>query len=113
MKQTVLTLSVPVVLTKDDLAAGCRSHTNTCPIALALSRALNATALVHRDVLIRQDSIEVSIEGVVWKVQTPETFAKFISNYDNGAPLDDLNEYLGYCEMLEFTIPLARGVDWS
>lgn len=103
MNHVTPTLRVPIKLTEQDVLSGCRNQCDSCPLTLALTRALNVTSIQHFSVMILQDQASFCGAGSAWVARMPEKLRQFVAEFDGGTPLSELADYVGEWHELRFT----------
>lgn len=70
---------VKVDVTGDDIRVGRRFNESSCPVALAISRAIGIAD--RSDIKVNQIQIELYLDGIV-VIDTPDSVAGFINSFD-------------------------------
>ena len=83
-------MHLDINVTDTDIVEGVRKDCETCPVALALSRAGGSAAVVAQD-------IEVVIDGVRRNFGIPPELVNFILDFDDGRPVEPITCTLYEC----------------
>ena len=83
-------MPLDLAITDADIVEGVRKDCESCPVALALSRAGGSAAVVGQD-------IEVDIDGVRRNFGIPPELVNFILDFDDGRPVEPISCTLYEC----------------
>lgn len=85
------TITPHVIVTQEDIDAGCKASPFNCPIARALHRALDAGP--HNAVYVwggGPEGVEVDLDGILYEGELPDTAAAFVLSFDRGLPVEPI-----------------------
>ena len=72
-----------IQVTADHIKRGVVADCEQCPVALALTAALDAAGYTRHLVAVEQEETGVWIPGQKWKATTPAVTAAFIEDFDS------------------------------